>query len=210
MPFARPGAHLTRDFDELLAWLATRMDKMSIARLCRVSWRTGGRACERVVASDLDPGRLDGLFRLGVDEISWRRHHIRRPDVRGRHPRMRTLMVALVVVALVVVAGCGGGGAGQLTTDGSTTGSGTTIDPAKRSAFLGTLALAKPGIVATRRDEGRLMKVGLNTCLALASGTPRELVVAQASKRFSTQGQRVTPAEAERLVSITEQTLCYP
>jgi len=75
VPFARPGAHLTADFDDLLAWLATRMDKTSIARLCRVSWRTVGRACERVVASELDPGRLDGLFRIGVDEISWRKHH---------------------------------------------------------------------------------------------------------------------------------------
>jgi transposase len=75
VPFARPGAHLTRDFDDLLAWLATRMDKTSIARLCRVSWRTVGRACGRVVATELDPGRLDGLFRIGVDEISWRKHH---------------------------------------------------------------------------------------------------------------------------------------
>ncbi|MGH3848171.1 MAG: transposase [Pseudonocardiaceae bacterium] len=75
VPFARPGAHLTRDFDDLLAWLATRMDKTAVARLARVAWRTVGRACERVVASDLDPGRLDGLFRIGVDEISWRKHH---------------------------------------------------------------------------------------------------------------------------------------
>lgn len=75
VPFARPGAHLTRDFDDLLAWLATRMDKTAIARLCRVSWRTVGRACTRVVATELDPGRLDGLFRVGVDEISWRKHH---------------------------------------------------------------------------------------------------------------------------------------
>ena len=75
VPFARPRAKLTRDFDDLLAWLATRMDKTSIARLCRVSWRTVGRACERVVASEFDPGRLDGLFRIGVDEISWRKHH---------------------------------------------------------------------------------------------------------------------------------------
>ena len=70
VPFARPGAHLTRDLDDLLAWLATRMDKTAVARLCRVSWRTVGRACERVVATELDPGRLDGLFRIGVDEIS--------------------------------------------------------------------------------------------------------------------------------------------
>ena len=75
MPFARPGANLTRDLDDLLAWLATRMDKSSVARLCRVSWRTVGRACERVVATELDPDRLDGLFRIGVDEISWRKHH---------------------------------------------------------------------------------------------------------------------------------------
>jgi transposase len=75
VPFARPGAHLTRDFDDLLAWLVTRMDRTAIARLCRVSWRTVGRACERVVAAELDPGRLDGLFRIGVDEISWRKHH---------------------------------------------------------------------------------------------------------------------------------------
>lgn len=75
VPFARPGAHLTRDFDDLLAWLATRMDKTAIARLCRVSWRTVGRACEGVVAAELDPKRLDRLFRIGVDEISWRKHH---------------------------------------------------------------------------------------------------------------------------------------
>jgi len=71
VPFACLGAHLTRDLNDLVAWLATRMDKTSITRLCRVSWRTVGRACQRVV----DPGRLDGLFRVGVDEISWRRHH---------------------------------------------------------------------------------------------------------------------------------------
>lgn len=75
VPFARPGAHLTRDYDDLLAWLATGMDKTAVARLCRVSWRTVGRACQRVVATELDPDRLDGLFRIGVDEISWRKHH---------------------------------------------------------------------------------------------------------------------------------------
>ena len=75
VPFARPGAHLTRDLDDLLAWLATRMDKTSISQLCRVSWRTVGRAVERVVAAEIDPDRLDGLFRIGVDEIIIRKHH---------------------------------------------------------------------------------------------------------------------------------------
>ena len=52
------------------------MDKTSIAKLCRVSWRTVGRAWARVVAAELDPNRLDGLFRIGVDEISWRKQLI--------------------------------------------------------------------------------------------------------------------------------------
>ena len=69
VPFARPGAHLTRDFDDLLARSATRMDKSAVAKLTRVSWRTVGRACARVVATELDPARLHGLFRIGVDEI---------------------------------------------------------------------------------------------------------------------------------------------
>ena len=75
VPFARPGARFTRDFDDLIAWLAKRMDKTAITELCRVSWRTVGRVIERVVASEIDPDRLNGLFRIGVDEISWRKHH---------------------------------------------------------------------------------------------------------------------------------------
>jgi transposase len=41
----------------------------------RINWRTVGRIVERVVADELDPHRLDGLFEIGVDEISWRKHH---------------------------------------------------------------------------------------------------------------------------------------
>ena len=32
VPFARPGAGFTRDFDDLVAWLATKMDKSAIVR----------------------------------------------------------------------------------------------------------------------------------------------------------------------------------
>jgi len=75
VPFARPGSGFTSDFESLVAWLATSMDKTAITRLVRVTWRTVGRIIERVVADELDPGRLDGLFKIGVDEISWRKHH---------------------------------------------------------------------------------------------------------------------------------------
>jgi len=44
-------------------------------RFARVAWRTVGAMCERVAAEKLDPTRLAGLVDIGVDEISWRRHH---------------------------------------------------------------------------------------------------------------------------------------
>jgi transposase len=75
VPFARPGSEFTADFESLVAWLATRTDKTAITNLVRVTWRTVGRIIERVVSDELDPGRLDGLFEIGVDEISWRKHH---------------------------------------------------------------------------------------------------------------------------------------
>ena len=75
VPFARHGCGFTRDFEDLVAWLATRMDKTAITRLVRIDWETVGRIIGRVVTDELDPGRLEGLFKIGVDEISWRKHH---------------------------------------------------------------------------------------------------------------------------------------
>jgi len=40
-----------------------------------ISWRTVGNIVERVVAEKLDPKRLDGLRRIGVDEFSYRKRH---------------------------------------------------------------------------------------------------------------------------------------
>ncbi|MGH3469759.1 MAG: ISL3 family transposase [Thermocrispum sp.] len=75
VPFARPGARFTRDFEALVAWSATAMDKKAVCRSLRIDWDTVGRICERVVADELDPARLDELFNVGVDEVSWKKHH---------------------------------------------------------------------------------------------------------------------------------------
>ena len=75
VPWARPGAHHTRDFEDVVAWLAQQMAKTPITRLLRLGWRTVGEIVERVVADHLDERRLAGLVCIGVDEISWRRHH---------------------------------------------------------------------------------------------------------------------------------------
>ena len=75
VPFARVESGFTRDFEDLVAWLATRMDKSAVRRLVRVAWQTVGAICARVVADELDPGRLDELFEVGIDEVSWRKQH---------------------------------------------------------------------------------------------------------------------------------------
>jgi transposase len=73
--FARHGARFTRDVEDLVAWLATKTDKTAICRLCRINWRTVGAIIERVVADELDPGRLDDLYDIGIDEVSYRKQH---------------------------------------------------------------------------------------------------------------------------------------
>lgn len=75
VPFARPGSEFTRDFECLVAWLATRTDKSTIKRMLRIDWDTVGRIVKRVCDSELDPGRLDDLYEIGVDEVSWKRQH---------------------------------------------------------------------------------------------------------------------------------------
>ncbi|MHB8339599.1 MAG: ISL3 family transposase [Mycobacteriales bacterium] len=75
VPFARAGTRFTRDFEDLIGYLATQTDKTAIARMCRVDWDSVGRIISRVVGEKLDPARLERLFIIGVDEVSWRKHH---------------------------------------------------------------------------------------------------------------------------------------
>ena len=75
VPFARANSHFTRDFEDLVGWLATTMDKTALCRLVRIDWDTTGRIIERVMATGLDPARLDNLFVIGADEVSWRKGH---------------------------------------------------------------------------------------------------------------------------------------
>jgi transposase len=75
VPFARPGARFTRDFDDLIAWLATKTDKTATCRLTRIDWRTVGNVIDRVAGEQLDGDRLDGLFEISVDEVAWRKGH---------------------------------------------------------------------------------------------------------------------------------------
>jgi transposase len=75
VPWARAGARLTRDFEEVIGWLAQRADKTTVARLLGCAWETIDRVAKRLVGERLDDARLDNLYRIGVDEISYKRGH---------------------------------------------------------------------------------------------------------------------------------------
>ena len=75
VPFARAGSRHTADFEDLVGFLATQMDKTAICRLLRIDWDSVGRMITRVMETGLDPDRLDNLFEIGVDEVSWRKRH---------------------------------------------------------------------------------------------------------------------------------------
>ena len=76
VPWARHGAGFTREFEEQAAWLACHASKWAITQLLRVAWVTVGRIIARVVAergAGVDP--LEGLVRIGIDEIAHLRGH---------------------------------------------------------------------------------------------------------------------------------------
>jgi transposase len=77
VPWARHGAGHTRDFDDQAAWLAVHVSKSAVVALLRIAWRTVGSIVERV-SCDIDASidRLDGLRRIGIDEISYKRSHL--------------------------------------------------------------------------------------------------------------------------------------
>ena len=57
-----------------MAWLAVNTSKTAVAELMRVAWRTVGGICERVAAeAERKVDLLDGLRRIGIDEISHRK-----------------------------------------------------------------------------------------------------------------------------------------
>ena len=73
--WARGGVRYTRDFDDLVAFLAQQMNQTQVTRLMRIGWETVGNILERVVAEKLDRGRLDGLELIGCDEVNYGADH---------------------------------------------------------------------------------------------------------------------------------------
>jgi transposase len=76
LPWARHGAGHTRAFDDTVAWLAVHTSKTAVTEVVRIAWATVGAIVARVVdeaRAAVDP--FDGLRRIGIDEISYKRGH---------------------------------------------------------------------------------------------------------------------------------------
>jgi transposase len=75
VPWAAWGSRFTWEFEEMVAYLAQRMDRTAVCKQLGINWRTVGSIVERLVAERLDPSRLDHLTVIGIDELSFRRNH---------------------------------------------------------------------------------------------------------------------------------------
>ena len=75
VPWAENQSWFTYEFEEHVAYLAQRADKTTLSDLMRIGWKTVGAIIERVLPRHQSTDPLDGLTHIGVDELSYRRHH---------------------------------------------------------------------------------------------------------------------------------------
>lgn len=75
VPWAEPKAGFTRDFEDHVAYLAQQASQTTVAATMRIAWRTVGDIIKRTMSRRRNPNLLDGLEHIGIDELSYRRHH---------------------------------------------------------------------------------------------------------------------------------------
>lgn len=75
VPWAAPMSWFTHAFELTVAYLAKEASKTVVSTMMRVAWPTVGAIVRRVVDRLLPGDRLDGLTHIGVDELSYRKHH---------------------------------------------------------------------------------------------------------------------------------------
>ena len=77
VPWADPGSRFTKPCENQVAYLAQRCDQTTVTKLMRIAWPTVGEIAERVVKRGglTAPAQLDGLTVIGIDELSYRKHH---------------------------------------------------------------------------------------------------------------------------------------
>ncbi len=75
VPWADPMSWFTHAFEQTVGYLAQESSKTVVSTMMRVAWATVGAIIGRVVERMLPSDRLAGLTHIGVDELSYRKHH---------------------------------------------------------------------------------------------------------------------------------------
>jgi transposase len=75
VPWARHCSSFTDAFEQTTAFLAQTCAQTVVAEMMRVAWRTVGAIIRRVVERLAPVDRLAGLTHIGIDELSYRKHH---------------------------------------------------------------------------------------------------------------------------------------
>lgn len=77
VPWAELDSGFTRVFEERCSYYAKHADQSFVSRTLRTTWRSVGRIVRSVVQRSLGPleSRLEGLRHIGIDELSYRKHH---------------------------------------------------------------------------------------------------------------------------------------
>lgn len=75
IPWAEHGSVFTRDFEHVTSFYAQQSSQTVVSRVMKISWPTVGNIIRRTVARRFTPLRVRKLYRIGVDEISYRKRH---------------------------------------------------------------------------------------------------------------------------------------
>jgi transposase len=75
VPWAETCSWFTVPFEDHVAYLAQTSDQTAVSSSMRIGCQTVGAIVQRVVARRRQGDPLDGLVTIGVDELSYRRHH---------------------------------------------------------------------------------------------------------------------------------------
>jgi transposase len=75
VPWAEPGSVFSRDFEDIVSFFAQTSNHTVVSRVMKVAWPTVGNIVERTVKRRGIPLNRRRLYRIGVDEISYRKHH---------------------------------------------------------------------------------------------------------------------------------------
>lgn len=77
VPWAEVDSGFTKPFEELVALMAQKTDRTTVAGLLRIAWLSVGRIIERVTrrVGGEPAERLRGLRRIGIDELSYEKNH---------------------------------------------------------------------------------------------------------------------------------------